>query len=215
MFSWDRRQLYTFVDSAYLNGRDPLQITRELCRGGSDIIQFRAKDWPRETIRKTASEFVSICRNEGVLSVINDFPDIAQEYGADLCHLGQEDFFDCGFSKKEQAVSSTSTGLGLSSHAPEQANRAINSGADYIAIGPVFATPTKPTAKAVTLEYVRWAASEVQLPWFAIGGIHLGNLDEVLAAGARRICVVSCVLKAPDVARACQAFKQRLISVPL
>lgn len=83
-------------------------------------------------------------------------------------------------------------------------------GADYVAIGPIYATGTKPTARPVTLEYVRWAAASVRGPWFAIGGITLQNLDEVLAAGARRICVVSAILNAPDVTKACRAFRQRL-----
>ena len=75
----------------------------------------------------------------------------------------------------------------------------------------MFATGTKPTAQPVTLEYVRWAATHISTPWFAIGGITLENVDEVLAAGARRICVVSAILNAPDVAAACRAFKRRLV----
>ena len=79
-----------------------------------------------------------------------------------------------------------------------------------MAIGPVYATGTKPTARPVTLEYVRWAAEHVKIPWFAIGGISLTNLDEVLAAGARQICVVSAILNRDDVSAACREFKQRL-----
>jgi len=79
-----------------------------------------------------------------------------------------------------------------------------------VAIGPIYATGTKPTAKPVTLDYVRWAAENVQMPWFAIGGINLNNLDDVLAAGARRICVVSAILNAPDVAKACAEFRRKL-----
>ena len=100
--------------------------------------------------------------------------------------------------------------IGLSTHAPAQAQRALDAGADYIAIGPVYATGTKPTAKPVTLEYVRWAAANVTVPWFAIGGINLQKLDDVLAAGAKRICVVSAILNAPDVAKACAEFRRRL-----
>ena len=91
-----------------------------------------------------------------------------------------------------------------------QAQRAAEAGADYIAIGPVFATGTKPTAQPVTLDYVRWAAANVTGPWFAIGGISLQTLPAVLAAGARRICVVSAILKAPDVAKACAEFRRKL-----
>ena len=83
-------------------------------------------------------------------------------------------------------------------------------GADYLAIGPVYATGTKPTAKPVTLEYVRWAVVNVAIPWFAIGGITLENLGDVLAAGARRVCVVSAILNARDVAKACAEFRRRL-----
>jgi thiamine-phosphate pyrophosphorylase len=98
----------------------------------------------------------------------------------------------------------------LSTHQPDQANRAVQAGAAYVAIGPVYATPTKPSAKAVTLEYVRWAALHLKIPWFAIGGITLDNVDEVIAAGARRICVVSAILNSEDVAARCRLFKEKL-----
>ena len=91
-----------------------------------------------------------------------------------------------------------------------QAERAIAAGADYIAIGPIYATGTKPTAKPVTLDYVRWAAANVHVPWFAIGGINLTTLGDVLAAGAGRICVVSAILNAPDVAAECRKFQARM-----
>ena len=84
-------------------------------------------------------------------------------------------------------------------------------GPDYIAIGPVYSTGTKPMAKPVTLEYVRWAAENVKIPWFAIGGINLRRLDDVLAAGAKRICVVSAILNATDVTKACSEFRHRLV----
>jgi len=92
--------------------------------------------------------------------------------------------------------------------------RAVAAGPGYIAIGPVYATGTKPAAKPVTLEYVRWAAANVAIPWFAIGGINLSNLNGVLAAGARRVCAVSAILNAVDVAGACREFKRRLESNP-
>ncbi len=105
--------------------------------------------------------------------------------------------------------------LGLSTHAPEQARKAISAGADYIAIGPVFATPTKPTANPVTLEYVRWASKNVSVPWFCIGGINLDNLDEVLQAGAQRICVVSAILNAANIEeRVVQNIKASFESYP-
>jgi len=206
-------RLYAFVDTAYLKGRAPSEIARELCDGGADIIQLRAKDAPVGEIQKMAEAILPICLAAGVRLVINDHVEIATAIGAPFCHLGQEDFFEAGHKHVNEFGQTLQ--IGLSSHAPAQAERAVAAGAAYIAIGPVYATGTKPTARPVTLEYVRWAAAKVTIPWFAIGGINLTNLDDVLGAGARRVCVVSAILNAPDVAEACQAFRKRLISVPL
>jgi thiamine-phosphate pyrophosphorylase len=203
-------RLYTFVDTAYLHRRDPVEIARQLCAGGSDIIQLRAKKESRDEVRRMAEAILPVTLDAGIPLVINDFPDIASDLGAQCVHLGQEDFFDAGFTHRSQ-LSTLRAQLGLSSHAPEQAQRAVAAGADYVAIGPVFATGTKPGRAPVTLDYVRWAASNVSVPWFAIGGITSENLDEVLAAGARRVCVVSAILNAPDISAACHEFKRRLV----
>lgn len=204
-------RLYAFVDTAYLAGRDPVEVARQLCEGGADLIQLRAKDRSAPEIREMARQILPVTRAAGVGLVINDYPEIAREVGAEFCHLGQEDFFDAGHRHvSELRPSGGGPGIGLSTHGPEQALRAVAAGADYVAVGPVYATGTKPGARPVTLEYVRWAAAHVPVPWFAIGGITLENLDEVLAAGASRICVVSAILRAPDVVEACRAFRRRL-----
>ena len=200
--------LYTFIDSAYLRGRDIGTLARELCDGGSDLIQLRAKDWTTEKIEEAARIVAPIMRANGVRLVINDHLSIAERVGAEICHLGQEDFFEAGHQHISQLK--TTVGVGLSTHAPEQAGKAVRAGADYLAIGPVFPTGTKPTAKPVTLEYVRWAAENLRIPWFAIGGINLNTIDEVIAAGARRVCVVSAILNSADVQVACREFKSRL-----
>jgi thiamine-phosphate pyrophosphorylase len=204
-------KLYTFVDTAYLQGRAPELVAQQLCDGGSDLIQLRAKKSSLEEIRAMAERILPVSRRANVGLVINDYLGIAGDLGAEFCHLGQEDFFDLGHTHCSEVRSQKSeVRIGLSTHSPEQAKRALAANADYLAIGPVFATGTKPTAKPVTLEYVRWAAANVTVPWFAIGGINLKNLDDVLAAGAKRICVVSAILDAPDVAKACSEFRQRL-----
>jgi thiamine-phosphate pyrophosphorylase len=211
-------RLYTFVDAAYLHGRKPADVARALCEGGSDIIQLRAKERTKSDITRTAAEILPITDAAGVWLVINDYPEVALETGAPACHLGQEDFFDAGFTKVAQVRDRSSNRpvrVGLSSHAPEQAQRAVAAGADYVAVGPVFATGTKPGAKPVTLEYVRWARVNINIPWFAIGGITLDNVGDVLASGARRVCVVSAILNAPDITAACAKFRERLASVPL
>jgi thiamine-phosphate pyrophosphorylase len=204
-------QLYTFVDTAYLHGRAPEIVALQLCDGGSDLIQLRAKNSTPDEIRRLAEKILPVVRAANVGLVINDHLNIAREIGADICHLGQEDFFDAGYKNvSEIKIPNSILKIGLSTHAPEQAQRALDAGSDYIAIGPIYATGTKPTAKPVTLEYVRWAKANVTVPWFAIGGINLATLDEVLAAGARRICVVSAILNAPDIAKACGEFRKRL-----
>ena len=204
-------RLYTFVDTAYLHGRAPAEVARQLCDGGSDLIQLRAKTAPLDEVRRLAEAVLPVCERAGVACVLNDHPQLALQLGAPICHLGQEDFFDVGFRTAAQITGCPpQMKLGLSTHAPDQAQRALRAAPDYLAIGPVFPTGTKPGRPAVTLDYVRWAAANVTIPWFAIGGINLETLDSVLAAGARRICVVSAILNAPDIAAACREFRSRI-----
>ena len=206
-------QLYTFVDTALLLGRAAEEIARRLCAGGADLIQLRAKRSTPEEVRQLAEAILPITDRAGIPLVINDHPTIARQIGAFACHLGQEDFFERGHTRAGQVTGFPSDiRLGLSTHSPEQARRALVADPDYIAIGPVYATGTKPSTAPVTLDYVRWAAANVALPWFAIGGINLNNLDDVLDAGATRVCVVSAILNAPDIMQACQDFKNRLLS---
>jgi thiamine-phosphate pyrophosphorylase len=204
-------RLYAFIDTAYFHGRAPEVFAQQLCDGGADLIQLRAKKSSSDEIRRMAEAILPVTQRANVGLVINDHPEIARETGAELCHLGQEDFFDAGYTHVSEIQDAKSkTLIGLSTHSPEQAQRALAAGPDYIAIGPVYLTRTKPMAKPVTLEYVRWAAVNVNIPWFAIGGINLGNLDDVLAAGAKRICVVAAILNATDVMKACSKFRHRL-----
>jgi thiamine-phosphate pyrophosphorylase len=223
-------RLYAFVDTAYLRGRAPEAIAQQLCDGGADLIQLRAKQSPLDEVRLMAEAVLPVTQAAGVGLVINDHPSLAVELGAEFCHLGQDDFFGAGYTQVSQLAAAMKSHearagwkqpltpqvrIGLSSAAPEQAKRAVTAGAEYLGVGPVYPTGTKPTARPVTLEYVRWAAANLRIPWFAIGGITLDNLDDVLAAGAQRICVVSAILCAEDLAVVCRKFKDRLPSARL
>ena len=209
-------RLYTFVDTAYLRGRDPADVASQLCDGGSDLLQLRAKNSSPDEIQQLAEAILPRTEKAGVGLVINDHPQLALRIGAPACHLGQEDFFGRGYTYATQITGCPpELKLGLSTHAPAQAGRAARAGADYIAIGPVYPTATKPGRPPVTLEYVRWAAANITIPWFAIGGINLDNLEEVVAAGAGRICVVSAILNAPDITAACRKFSERLAGAPI
>ena len=182
-------RLYTFIDTAYLNGRAPELVAQQLCDGGSELIQLRAKKSSPEEIRWMAEKILPVTRRANVGLVINDHLEIARGLGAEFCHLGQEDFFDAGHKHvSELRTPHSALRIGLSTHSPEQAQRALAAGPDYIAIGPVFATGTEPTAKPVTLDYVRWAADNVTIPWFAIGGIHLGNIERSGGGREARLC---------------------------
>src|SRR5687767_9518479 len=119
--------LYTFIDSAYLQGREVAAVARELCEGGSDLILLRAMDWPKEKIEEASRAVSPITRANGVRLVINDYLQIAESVGAEICHLGQEDFFDAGHQHISQLK--TTVGVGLSTHAPEQAGKAVRAGA--------------------------------------------------------------------------------------
>lgn len=203
--------LYAFVDTGYLGGRPAERVAEALCAGGADLIQLRAKGSSPEEVRRLAQAILPITRRAGIGLVVNDHFAVTREVGAEACHLGQGDFFGAGYGHVS-ALRPPGCGplVGLSTHSPGDAVRAMAAGADYIAVGPVYATGTKPGVKPVTLELVRWAAANVRVPWFAIGGVSLETLDAVLAAGARRVCVVSAILNAPDVAGACRGFAQRL-----
>ena len=215
-------RLYAFIDTAFFHGRAPEVFAQQLCDGGADLIQLRAKKSSPDEIRRMAEVILPVTRRANVGLVINDHLDIARATGAELCHLGQEDFFGAGHKHTSELRTpilrpeategrpNSELRIGLSTHSPAQAQRALAAGPDYIAIGPVYLTRTKPMAKPVTLEYVRWAAVNVNIPWFAIGGINLRRLDEVLAAGAKRICVVAAILNATDVMKACSEFRRRL-----
>ncbi|MCF7668982.1 MAG: thiamine phosphate synthase [Verrucomicrobia bacterium] len=207
-------RLYTFIDTSYLEGRDPAVVAKELCDGGSDIIQLRAKDMTSDEVRRLFDKVFPVTERFGVPLVINDFRKLALECGASYCHLGREDFFGAGFRHVSEVIpeSRPDFKIGLSSRSPEEAIPAIEAGAAYLGVGPVFKTATKPGSSPVTTEYVKWAAANISIPWFAIGGITPDNIGEVIEAGATRVAVVSAILKAPDIARACNNFKQRLIS---
>jgi len=211
MKAWVDCRLYAFVDTAYLDGREPAELARALCGGGADVLQVRAKGWGRDATRRLVEDVFPVVSGAGARMVLNDDWGLGCELGMPCVHLGQEDFFDAGHVTRDNLPGDGHRPeLGLSSHAPDQFVRAEAAGAAYVAVGPVFATPTKPGRPAVTLDYVRWAAAHARVPWFAIGGIHGSNLEAVLAAGATRVCVVSALLRQPDVEAATRALRGRL-----
>jgi thiamine-phosphate pyrophosphorylase len=192
-----------------LHGREPQEVAKALCDGGADLIQIRAKTSPNE-IKGLIERIQPITQHAG----FGWWSAIIQRWhckpAPTPCISGRRTFRQRFLEAAQVTGCPKQIALGLSTHAP-MGHASLAARPDYIAIGPVF-HGNQAGCCSVTLDYVRWAAENVRIPWFAIGGINLDNLDAVLAAGARRVCAVSAILTAPDPARACHTFKQRLIS---
>jgi thiamine-phosphate pyrophosphorylase len=160
------------------------------------------KTAPDALIVESAARFAAVCAEHGALFVLNDRPDLAAQVGADGVHVGQD---DTAVASARELVGSDRL-IGLSTHTPAQVDAAA--GVDYIGVGPVHATPTKPGRPAVGLELVRHAAAHAGVPFFAIGGITAGNVAAVVAAGARRVAVVRALTEAADPERAAQLLRR-------
>ena len=188
---------------------DIISLTRKCIIGSADCLQLRVKGIEDDQLFALAVEFVQICKTSGVLSIINDRIDIAVAAGADGVHLGQNDL------PIEQArkLQPRPLIIGKSTHSPEQLQIACTECPAYVALGPVFATDTKPSAQAVGLDYVRQAAeilADTGIGDVAIGGITLGNVEQVLVTGATAIAVCSAVTKTNDPTAVCRAFKDKI-----
>jgi thiamine-phosphate pyrophosphorylase len=202
-------RLYGFIDAAFLGDRNAAELTQALIAGGVDIIQVRAKKYSDSRRLKLSRVVVQSAATSDVPIIINDDIDAALNSGADGVHLGQEDWAAIPPADRAGRLVKLHI-VGISTHSLEQARDAVGDGADYIGVGPIFATGTKPDAAPVGLDFIRQAAARIRVPFFAIGGINLTNLPAVLAAGATRVAVVSAILNAPDVAKAAAAFKAKL-----
>jgi thiamine-phosphate pyrophosphorylase len=204
--SLDHRFLYAILDAAYLAGRDPALLAAQMVAGGVDLLQVRAKDAPDAAILAMARAALAACRPAGVPVIVNDRPDLAAAAGADGVHVGQDDLPVA----EARRIVGPGRIVGKSTHSFEQAMATQAEDVDYFAVGPLFATPTKPTYVPVGLELVQRVAPFATKPFFCIGGIKNDNAGLVLAAGGRRIVVVSGILQAPDIAAYCRALKALL-----
>jgi thiamine-phosphate pyrophosphorylase len=165
---------------------------------GVDIVQLRMKDAGDEEIVAAGQRFARAAAAQGALFILNDRPDLVAATGADGVHVGQDDVA----VDAARATVGPDRLIGLSTHSPMQVDAAADSDVDYIGVGPVYATPTKPGRPAVGLGLVGYAAEHAGVPFFAIGGISPANVDAVRDAGAKRIAVVRALTEAADPARA-------------
>lgn len=196
-------RLYLVCDSRP-GGREPGAFLASALRGGVDLVQLRDKELGDDALLAAARAFRAACDSAGALFVLNDRPDLVAAAGADGVHVGQDDMAVAD----ARALVGAERVVGLSTHTPEQVDAAA--GADYIGVGPVHATPTKPGRPAVGTALVAHAARHATVPWFAIGGIARDNLEPVLSAGARRVAVVRALTGASDPETEARALRAAL-----
>jgi thiamine-phosphate pyrophosphorylase len=204
-------QRYQLLDSSHLYlvtspSERMLNIVEAALQGGLKLVQYRDKQADDVDRLQTAQRLCQLCHRYDALFIMNDRVDIAIAVDADGVHLGQRDI---PISLARQLLGPHSI-IGRSTTNPEEMQRAIDEGADYIGVGPVYETPTKAGKAAAGLEYIRHAAQNSPIPWFAIGGIDMNNFDNVMSAGGERIAVVRAIMEAEQPTLVTQYFLSQL-----
>ena len=198
-------RLYVIISSR-LCRKPVLETLRDVISGGADAVQLREKDMSDDEFHSLAVEFRKITARSNTLFIVNDRAGIAREVNADGLHIGQSDMTVSaarniiGFNKI----------LGVSTQNIKQARKAQQEGADYIGAGPLFPTATKAYEPPVGLAYLKQIQRDITIPFVAIGGITLENLDETLAAGGRRVALCSAIISGSNVMQTTQLFRARL-----
>jgi thiamine-phosphate pyrophosphorylase len=201
-------RLYFAVEARPGGPRSLEELLEAALAGGVDMLQLRDKHASDDELLRAAEVYRRACDRQGGLFWLNDRPDLVEEARADGVHLGQEDM---PVEEARRALGPDVL-IGLSTHTPQQLESALRSEADELSVGPVYATPTKQGRPAAGLDYVRHAARVAgpDRPWFAIGGIDLDNVGDVVDAGARRIVVVRAIRDADDPSAAAAALRAAL-----
>jgi len=201
-------QLYGILDLSYIDNSEALPVAEGMIKGGVDLIQLRGKERPIEELADLAAALHELTVRSSTPLIVNDHAEVAVKVPVEGVHVGQN---DDSIETVRQKVGREVL-VGKSSHSIEQALAAQCERADYIGFGPIFATPTKPDYQPIGLKEIETAHRVVTLPIFCIGGIKIANLERVIAAGARRVAIVSGLLKAPDIAEYARSCKNLLKS---
>ena len=198
--------LYVILDRQFLVGRDELDITRQIIEGGARVIQLRDKRSKKGELLLVAQKLRELCSQAGILFIINDYLDLAMAVDADGLHIGQEDL-PLPVVRKELLIDKI---VGCSVTTLSQATKAQTEGADYIAVGSIFPTTTKKEATVVGVDILKELKRMASIPVVAIGGINQNNVDEVVAAGADAVAVISAVLGEKDIRGAVRKLVERM-----
>ncbi|CAK8714975.1 Thiamine-phosphate synthase [Candidatus Electronema halotolerans] len=189
--------IYGILGEKFSLGRSNVEVARQMAEGGVAVMQYREKlkDKSIRAMYEECAAIRQITQDAGIPFIINDYADIALMVGADGIHQGQDDL-----PIRELRKIAPDMLLGCSTHSPEQAQQAVEDGADYIGVGPIFSTQTKEDVCApVGLAYLDWAVRNAAIPFVAIGGIKRDNLPQVLAKGAKTVCLVTEIIGAEDI----------------
>lgn len=194
-----RLNLYVITDASLSKGRGHEEVARRAARSGADILQLRDKEMTTAQMVATAVRMRQIARDGGIPFIVNDRVDVALAAEADGVHVGQEDM-PCALARRLLGPGRI---VGVSVSSPSEAVRAEHDGADYVAVGPIYATASKADAGEPTgVGLIREIRQAVDIPIVAIGGINASNVEEVIRAGADGVAVISAVVAADDVAAA-------------
>src|SRR5262245_21956351 len=188
-------RLYGIIDLGYVDRRDGARIAEQMIEGGVDLIQLRGKDKSIGEVEELSAELHELTAKSSTALIVNDHAEIAKRVPVEGVHVGQDDDPIEIVRRKAARVIL----VGKSTHSLQQARAAEVEGADYIGFGPIFATPTKPDYTPIGLEDIKRVHAEVDLPIFCIGGINIDNLQSVIDAGAKRVVMVSALLKAHNI----------------
>jgi thiamine-phosphate pyrophosphorylase len=201
--------LYGIIDLGYVEESNALRVAEGMIKGGVDLIQLRGKEQSIDELADLAEELHELTSRSSTPLIVNDYAEIARRVPVEGVHVGQDDDpIELARRKAGRAVV-----VGKSTHSLEQAHAAQSEGADYIGFGPIFGTPTKPDYGPIGLKDIKQAHLDVDLPIFCIGGIKIDNLEQVISAGARRVAIVSGLLKAPDIADYARETKRMLLNL--
>lgn len=200
--------LYVILDRTASRGRDLREILEGVIAGGGGIVQFREKEWPSRRCLPLLEDLRRRAKHAGISFVVNDRLDLALAVEADGLHLGQDDLP----APVARRLLPSSMFLGVSTHSLAEARQAQADGADYVAVGSIFPTATKPEFELVGLDLLRAVRPHVRTPLVAIGGITADNAPEAIRAGADGVAVISAVCGAPDPAQATRLLLERIRS---
>ena len=182
---------------------DLARFLEECIAGGVDMVQLRDKALDARPLLERARLAARVCAAAGVPFILNDRPDLALEVGADGVHVGQDD----APARLARRILGPKAIVGLSTHAPAEIDAAAGEPIDYLSAGPVSATPTKPGRPGTGLDYLRYAAAALSLPWFVTGGVTPETVPAMVEAGARRFVVVRWLTEAPEPGVAARALR--------